>query len=133
MGSIPKVRTDPFSKKALYYAILHRYLQQPGIIKMFLLYNILGKVPLFFLNKQDVMQVNCMQNVTKNYILLKNVAYVLERNQVYEITLHSQYGKAKINRFVLCVYSCFMLGLNSDKLSNTCNCTRGLQAFRFSL
>jgi hypothetical protein len=33
--------------------MLHFYLQQPGIIKMFLLYNILGKVSLFFLYKQD--------------------------------------------------------------------------------
>jgi hypothetical protein len=37
MGSIPMVRSDLFSKKDLYYAILHLYLQQPGIIKMFLL------------------------------------------------------------------------------------------------
>jgi hypothetical protein len=39
-------------------------LQQPGIIKMFLLCNIPDKVPLFFLYKQDIMQVNCMQNIT---------------------------------------------------------------------
>ena len=58
--------------------MLHFYLQQPGIIKMFLLCNIPGKVLLFFLNKQDIMRVNCMQNVTKNYILLRNVAYVLK-------------------------------------------------------
>ena len=45
---------------------------------MFLLCNIPGKVLLFFLNKQDIMRVNCMQNVTKNYILLRNVACVLK-------------------------------------------------------
>ena len=29
--------------------------------------------------EQDIMRVNCMQNVTKNYIiLLRNVAYVLK-------------------------------------------------------
>ena len=44
-----------FSKKALRYAILHLYLQQPGIMKMFLLCNIPGKVLLFFLNKHDIM------------------------------------------------------------------------------
>jgi hypothetical protein len=38
-----------FFNKALYWAMLHLYLQQPGIIKMFLLCNIPGKVPLFFL------------------------------------------------------------------------------------
>jgi hypothetical protein len=37
IGSIPMVRTDLFAKKALYYAILHLYLQQPGIVKIFLL------------------------------------------------------------------------------------------------
>jgi hypothetical protein len=57
--------------------MLHFYLQQPGIIKMFLLCNIPGKVPLFFLYKQDIMRVNCMQNITKYYILLRNVASVL--------------------------------------------------------
>jgi hypothetical protein len=36
-----------FFSKSLYYAVLHFYLQQPGIIKMFLLYNIPGKY-LFF-------------------------------------------------------------------------------------
>ena len=77
VGSIPTILLYIFSKKALCYAILHLYLQQPGIMKMFLLCNIPGKVPLFFLNKQDIMSVNCMQNVTKNYILLRNVAYVL--------------------------------------------------------
>jgi hypothetical protein len=66
-----------FFNKALYYVLLHFYLQQPGIIKMFLLCNIPGKVLLFFLYKQDIMQVNCMQNVTKYYILLRNVASVL--------------------------------------------------------
>jgi hypothetical protein len=58
--------------------MLHFYLQQPGIIKMFLLCNIPGKVPLFFLYKQDIMRVNCMQNITKYYTLLRNVASVLK-------------------------------------------------------
>jgi hypothetical protein len=49
------------------------YLQQPEIIKMFLLKNIPGKVHIFFMYKQDIKQVNCMQNVTKYYILLRNV------------------------------------------------------------
>jgi hypothetical protein len=31
-------------------------------MKMFFLKNIPGKVPLFFLYKQDILQVNCMQN-----------------------------------------------------------------------
>jgi hypothetical protein len=52
--------------------------QQPGIIKMFLLGNIPGKVHIFFLYKQDIMQVNCMQNITKYYISLRNVASVLK-------------------------------------------------------
>ena len=68
-------------RNVAYYAILHLYLQQPGIIKMFLLCNIPGKVLLFFLNKQDIMRVNCMQNVTKNYILLRNVACVLKLSE----------------------------------------------------
>ena len=55
--------------------MLHFYLQRPGVIKMFLLCNIPGKVPLFFLYKQDIMQVNCMQNI----ILLRNVASVLNQ------------------------------------------------------
>jgi hypothetical protein len=46
---------------------------------MFLLGNITGKVPLFFLYKQDIMRVNCMQNITKYYILLRNVASVLKK------------------------------------------------------
>jgi hypothetical protein len=45
---------------------------------MFLLCNIPGKVPLFLLYKQDIMQVNCMQNITKYYILLRNVVSVLK-------------------------------------------------------
>jgi hypothetical protein len=56
LGSNPKIL---FFNEALYYVIL----QQPGIIKMFLLCNIPGKVPLFFLYKQDIMRVNCMQNI----------------------------------------------------------------------
>ena len=67
VGSIPTILLYIFSKKALCYAILHLYLQQPGIMKIFLLCNIPGKVLLFFLNKHDIMWVNCMQNVTKNY------------------------------------------------------------------
>jgi hypothetical protein len=67
-----------FFYTASYYVVLHFYLQQPGIIKIFLLYNIPGKVPLFFWNKQDIMRVNCTQNVTKYYILLRNVAHVLK-------------------------------------------------------
>jgi hypothetical protein len=63
-----------FFNKALYYVMLHFYLQQSGIIKTFLLCNIPGKVPLFFL----YMRVNCMQNITKYYILLRNVASVLK-------------------------------------------------------
>jgi hypothetical protein len=55
--------TDLFINKALYNVMLHFYLQQPGIIKMFLLCNIPGKVLLFFLYKQDIMRVNCMQNI----------------------------------------------------------------------
>jgi hypothetical protein len=58
--------------------MLHFYLQQPGIIQMFLLCNIPGKVPLLFLYKQDAMGVNCMQNITKYYILFRNVAFVLQ-------------------------------------------------------
>jgi hypothetical protein len=60
--------------------MLHFYLQQPGIIKMFLLCNIPGKVPLFFLYKQD--------NASKLYakydkilyiiVILRNVASVLK-------------------------------------------------------
>ena len=61
--------------EVLYYVMLHIYLQQPGIIKMFLLCNIHGKVPLFFLYKQDIMRVNCMQNITKYYILLSLTCY----------------------------------------------------------
>jgi hypothetical protein len=79
LGSNPiETSIDLFFNKVFYYVMLHFYLQQPGIIKMFLLYNISGKVPLFFLYKQDIMQVNCMQNITKYYILLRNVAYVLK-------------------------------------------------------
>jgi hypothetical protein len=63
--------------------MLHFYLQQPGIIKMFLLCNIPGKVLLFFLYKQDIMRVNCKQNLTKYYILLRNVASVLKSLQWY--------------------------------------------------
>jgi hypothetical protein len=72
------IPTDLFFNKALYYVMLHFYLQQPGIKKMFLLCNIPGKVPLFFLYKQDIMRVNCMQNITKYDILLRNVASVLK-------------------------------------------------------
>jgi hypothetical protein len=78
LGSNPIVPTDLFFNKVLYYVMLHFYLQQPGIIKMFLLCNIPGKVHQFFLYKQDIMQVNCMQNITKYYILLRNVASVLK-------------------------------------------------------
>jgi hypothetical protein len=67
-----------FFNKALYYVMLHFYLQQPGIIKLFLLCNIPGKVPLFFLYKQDIIRLNCIQNITKYYILLRNVASVLK-------------------------------------------------------
>jgi hypothetical protein len=63
--------------------MLHFYLQQPGIIEMFLLCNIPGKVPLFFLYKQDVMRVNCLQNIKKYYILLRNVASVLKNDDEY--------------------------------------------------
>ena len=48
---------------------------------MFLFCNIPGKVPVFLLYKQDIMRVhvNCMQNnITKYYILLRNVASVLK-------------------------------------------------------
>ena len=91
IGSNPMEAMDPFSKKALHNAILHLYLQQPGIIKMFLLCNIPGNVLIFFLNKQDIMRVNSMQNVTKNYILLRNVAYVLNWSIYREITLEYSY------------------------------------------
>jgi hypothetical protein len=47
---------------------------------MFLLGNIPGKVPQFFLYTQDIMQVNCTQNITKYYILLRNVARVLKKS-----------------------------------------------------
>jgi hypothetical protein len=77
LGSIPVAASDLFFNEELYYAILHFYLQQPGIIKIFLLYIVPGKVPIFFWYKQDIMRVNCMQNVTKYYILLRNVAYIL--------------------------------------------------------
>jgi hypothetical protein len=77
LGSNPIVSEDLFFNKALYYVKLHFSLQQPGIIKVFLLCNIPGKVPLFFLYKQNIMRVNCMQNITKYYILLRNVASVL--------------------------------------------------------
>jgi hypothetical protein len=56
-----------FFNKALYYAMLHFYLQQPGIIKMFLLYNIPGKAPLFFLYKQNIMQVKLSAKCHKIY------------------------------------------------------------------
>jgi hypothetical protein len=77
--------------KALYYVMLHFYLQQSGIIKMFLICNISGKVPLFFLYKQDIMQVNCMQNITKYYILLRNVASVLNRPVIIRIRIGPRY------------------------------------------
>jgi hypothetical protein len=51
MGSIPSENNDLFFNIALYCAILHFYFQQPGIIEMFILYNIPGKAPLFFLYK----------------------------------------------------------------------------------
>ena len=95
VGSNPMESDQLFlSNKALYYAILHLYLQQPGIIKMFLLCNIPGKVLLFFLNKQDIMRVNCMQNVTKNYILLRNVACVLNsKNYITRDTSILSFGR----------------------------------------
>jgi hypothetical protein len=58
--------------------MLQFYLQQPGIIKMFLLCNIPGKVPLFFLYKQDIIPVNGMQNITKYNKLWRNIASVLK-------------------------------------------------------
>jgi hypothetical protein len=58
--------------------MLHFYLQQPGIIKIILICNIPGKVPLFFLDKQEIMKVNYMQNITKYHILLRNVASALK-------------------------------------------------------
>jgi hypothetical protein len=67
-----------FLNKAVYCVMLHFYLQHPGIIKMFLLCNIPGKVPLFFLYKQYIMRINCMQNITKYYVLLRNDASVLK-------------------------------------------------------
>jgi hypothetical protein len=60
LGSNPIITKDLFFNN---YVMLHFYLQQPGIIKMFLLCNIPSKVPLFFLYKQDIMRVNCMQNI----------------------------------------------------------------------
>jgi hypothetical protein len=86
LGSNPTVYTDLFFNKALYhvyYVMLHFYLQQPGIIKMFLLCNIPGKVPQFFLYKQDIMRVNCMQNFTKYYwrTLRLSLIGVLQREQ----------------------------------------------------
>jgi hypothetical protein len=54
-----------FFNKALYFAMLHFYLQQAGIIKMFLLYNIPGKVPIFFLYKQN--------NASKLYAKCHNI------------------------------------------------------------
>jgi hypothetical protein len=72
--------------------MLHFYLQQPGIIKMFFLCNIPGKVPLFFLYKQDIMQVNCMQNITKYYILLRNVASVLNTHLLCSCKHLSYFG-----------------------------------------
>jgi hypothetical protein len=69
--------------------MLHFYLQQPGIIKMFFLNNIPGKLPLFFLYKQDMMRVNFMQNVKKYYVLLRNVVSVLN-------PLHGRYAFLRI-------------------------------------
>jgi hypothetical protein len=77
-----------FFNEELCYVILRVYLKQTGIIKIFLLYNVPGKVPIFCWYKQDIMRVNCMQNVTKYYILLRNVAYVLKSFTFYKYINH---------------------------------------------
>jgi hypothetical protein len=64
-------------------------------IKIFLLYNVPGKVPIFFWYKEDIMRVNCMQNVTKYYILLRNVANVLKF--LFIFSRHWKYELAKLH------------------------------------
>jgi hypothetical protein len=92
LGSNPIETTGfYFLIKRSIHVFLHFYLPQPGIIKIFLLCNIPGKVPQFFLYKQDIKRVNCMQNVTKYmyYILLRNVASVLKYAFCFPIsTMH---------------------------------------------
>jgi hypothetical protein len=56
--------------KVLYYAILHFYLQQPGIIKMILLYNIPGKGTSIFL-----VQTRCNANKLAKY---HEIFYIIE-------------------------------------------------------
>jgi hypothetical protein len=81
LGSSPIETNHFFFQWSVILCNVTLYLQQPGIIKMFLLCNIPGKV-LFFWYKQDIMRVNCMQNITKYCILLRNVASVLKRDSL---------------------------------------------------
>ena len=110
----------------LHYAIyISLCLQQPGIIKMLLPCNIPGKVLLFFLNKQDKMRVNCMQNVMKNYILLRNVAYVLNIYILYIVSVkkhflmlvHKDTHNDRDNMVINHIYTvCLWRGIHSERI-----------------
>jgi hypothetical protein len=74
-GSNPIGTTYLFFNKALYYVMLHFYLQQPGIIKMFLLCNIPGKVPQFFF-------VQTRYNESKLYAKYHKILNIIEERCV---------------------------------------------------
>jgi hypothetical protein len=72
LGSTPIGTTDFFFHyKALYYVMVHFYLQQPGIIRMFLLCNIPGKVPLFSF-------VQTRYNASNLYAKYHKMLYIIE-------------------------------------------------------
>jgi hypothetical protein len=61
---------DRFSfNKELYHAMVQFHLQQPGIIKLY----IYRKNLYFSCTNKIIMRVNCMQNVTKYYIVYYNI------------------------------------------------------------